>query len=172
MSSLPVPVFVYYLQQLEHLLARIEEQSNYKNGILYARLDTSQDESMFPLVQQARTAISFSLRACCPLAELETVNFAQSEVTFTAVKQEIRDSIEFLEQIPLHRFQDYEQRSITTTAGFAELEMKGEEFLQMYALPNFFFHITMVYAIARQRGITLGKGDFDGLHRYPPGFTF
>jgi hypothetical protein len=26
----------------------------------------------------------------------------------------------------------------------------------------------MVYAIARQRGLPLGKPDFDGQHRYPP----
>ena len=42
----------------------------------------------------------------------------------------------------------------------------------MYALPNFFFHYSMVYAIARQAGVEIGKSDFDGYHDYPVGFTF
>jgi hypothetical protein len=42
----------------------------------------------------------------------------------------------------------------------------------MYAVPNFLFHYSMVYAIARQAGGPVGKSEFDGYHRYPPGFTF
>ncbi len=172
MNSLPIRVFVHYLLQLEHLLARIEEQSGFKNGILYARLDTKQDESMFPMVQQARTAISFALRACCPLAGLEIKSFARTDVHFSTLKEEIRETIIFLEQIPEDMFVGYEQRLIATKAGFANLELPGQDFLQLYALPNFFFHLSMVYAIARQRGLSLGKGDFDGFHQYPEGFSF
>ena len=31
-----------------------------------------------------------------------------------------------------------------------------------YALPNFWFHSTMVYAILRSMGVGLGKGDWIG----------
>nr|WP_267874749.1 DUF1993 family protein [Telluria antibiotica] len=40
------------------------------------------------------------------------------------------------------------------------------------AVPNFFFHYSMVYAIARQAAVPVGKSEFDGYHRYPSGFTF
>jgi hypothetical protein len=62
--------------------------------------------------------------------------------------------------------------TVRTTAGFAGLALPGPEFLQLYALPNFFFHYSMVYAIARQAGAPIGKADFDGYHAYPPGFEF
>jgi hypothetical protein len=39
-------------------------------------------------------------------------------------------------------------------------------------VPNFFFHYAMVYAIARQAGVPVGKADFDGYHDYPPQFAF
>jgi len=29
-------------------------------------------------------------------------------------------------------------------------------------LPNFFFHVTMVYALLRQNGVVIGKRDFLG----------
>jgi hypothetical protein len=30
----------------------------------------------------------------------------------------------------------------------------------------------MAYAIARAAGVPLSKGDFDGYHQYPDGFSF
>jgi hypothetical protein len=31
-----------------------------------------------------------------------------------------------------------------------------------FVLPNFFFHTSMVYALLRNNGVELGKGDFLG----------
>jgi hypothetical protein len=38
----------------------------------------------------------------------------------------------------------------------------GEGFLQSFALPNFYFHASMAYAILRTHGVPLGKRDFMG----------
>jgi hypothetical protein len=65
-----------------------------------------------------------------------------------------------------------EDRIIQHRAGFAEIEQKGTDFLFLYGLPNFFFHITMGYASLRAAGVVLGKADFDGFHDYPAGFRF
>jgi hypothetical protein len=78
----------------------------------------------------------------------------------------------YLAAIPDAHFAGIDTVSVQTTAGFAELELPGPEYYQMYAVPNFFFHYSMVYAIARQTGVPIGKSDFDGYHRYPSGFTF
>jgi hypothetical protein len=61
---------------------------------------------------------------------------------------------------------------IDDKAGFAELVLPANEFLYQYAMPNFFFHLSMVYAIAKQSGLCLSKADFDGYHIYPAGFSF
>ena len=61
---------------------------------------------------------------------------------------------------------------IEDMAGPVPISMKAEDFLMRFAYPNFYFHLGMVYAIARSRGVPLTKGDFDGLHQYPPGFSF
>jgi len=34
--------------------------------------------------------------------------------------------------------------------------------LKSFSLPNFFFHCTMTYALLRQGGVDLGKGDYLG----------
>jgi len=38
----------------------------------------------------------------------------------------------------------------------------GTQFLQQFAVPSFFFHVTTVYAILRHKGVPLMKGDFLG----------
>ena len=64
------------------------------------------------------------------------------------------------------------RQQFATAAGFAVLEQTGLEFLQLYGLPNFFFHMTMGYAALRAAGVPLGKADFDGFHFYPEDFSF
>jgi hypothetical protein len=38
----------------------------------------------------------------------------------------------------------------------------GQAFLTGFALPNFFFHASMAYALLRQGGVDIGKMDFLG----------
>ena len=40
--------------------------------------------------------------------------------------------------------------------------MRGGDYLDHYALPNFHFHLTTAYAILRHNGARLGKSDFLG----------
>ena len=42
------------------------------------------------------------------------------------------------------------------------MEFPGEMFLKAFSLPNFFFHVTMAYALLRQGGVELGKMDYLG----------
>jgi hypothetical protein len=127
---------------------------------------------MFPLLQQARTAIGFTLRATCPLAGREIVSFRDDDMSFAGVRAELDRTMAYLAAIPDADFDGIGALTVHTTAGFAELALPGWEYYQMYAVPNFFFHYAMVYAIARQAGVPVGKSEFDGYHRYPAAFTF
>ncbi|MFI4959537.1 MAG: DUF1993 family protein [Lysobacterales bacterium] len=48
------------------------------------------------------------------------------------------------------------------TAGGNERKMKGNDYLQQFALPNFYFFVTTAYDILRHRGVPIGKRDFLG----------
>ncbi len=41
-------------------------------------------------------------------------------------------------------------------------KFNGQDYLLLYALPNFYFHTTTAYAILRHNGLAIGKGDFIG----------
>ncbi|QPC80019.1 hypothetical protein HYE68_010771 [Fusarium pseudograminearum] len=41
-------------------------------------------------------------------------------------------------------------------------DMKSRDFVQGYAIPNIFFHLTTAYAILRKEGVEIGKQDYIG----------
>ena len=51
---------------------------------------------------------------------------------------------------------------IAWTAGSNNRKLKGNDYLQQFALPNFFFFVTTAYNILRHRGVPIGKRDFPG----------
>ena len=165
MTVTPARLFLHYLGRLDALLKQVEA---FDGTVADRRLHPD----MFPLLQQARVAIGFTLRATCPLAGREIVSFRADALTFPSVFGELEGTMAYLAAIPDADFAGMDARRVRTTAGFAELDLPAAEYYQMYAVPNFFFHYSMVYAIARQGGVPVGKSDFDGYHRYPSGFTF
>jgi hypothetical protein len=40
--------------------------------------------------------------------------------------------------------------------------MTGFDYAREYVLPNFFFHVSMAYAILRKEGAPIGKADYMG----------
>ncbi|MCC2954733.1 DUF1993 domain-containing protein [Massilia sp. IC2-477] len=161
----PTRLFLHYLDRLRDLLKRIEV---FGTDISGKRLHPD----MLPLLQQAKTAIGFALRTSCPLAGREIVSFSNDEYTLQSVFVELDLTTRYLSTIPDTDFGDFDALKVGTAAGFADLNMPAWDYYLMYAVPNFFFHYSMVYAIARQAGVPIGKADFDGYHKYPPGFSF
>jgi uncharacterized protein len=53
-----------------------------------------------------------------------------------------------------------EDKHITIKLGANERKFTGRELLQIFILPNFYFHCTTAYGILRHCGVELGKHDF------------
>jgi hypothetical protein len=166
MTVTPTRLFLHYLRRLEAILKQVEA---FDGAVADRRLHPD----MFPLLQQARVAIGFTLRATCPLAGREIVSLRDDEdAGFPSIYAELERTMAYLAAIPDAEFAGIDALHVRTTAGFAELDLPAAEYFHMYAVPSFFFHCAMVYAIARQGGVPVGKSDFDGYHCYPTGFTF
>ena len=160
MTMLPIAIFCAGLRRLAAMLDKLAAQPQ----ILQARLHPE----MLPFAAQVNAAVSFSLRGCCPLAGREVVSFNDGG----GLRQQIARTIAYLEAIPEEAFEGAAERLCHDRAGFADIALPADEFLHLYILPNFYFHFSMAYAIARSCGAPIGKGDFDGYHAYAPGFSF
>ena len=65
--------------------------------------------------------------------------------------------------LPAGAFENSETREIKVPAGpDRTLEFKGLDFLQTWAIPHVFFHVTTAYEILRHNGVEIGKIDYIG----------
>lgn len=155
MYQASVPVFRHYLSRVSDIVAVAGPDA------LDARIADA-----FPARQQFATAAGFALRVACPLAGRDVPDLPQGLGPRLAVARAMLGAMTPAE------FEGAEARVIRHQAGFAVLEQTGAEFLHLYGIPNFFFHLTMGYAALRAAGVPLGKADFDGFHSYPADFRF
>ena len=162
-----IDTFIRFLGQLARMLDKIESCDDEFGSILSASLAPD----MVPLVTQVRVSANFPCRALCKSVGKDVISFENSLDSYQGLKHQLRESIHFLEQMKPET--NYRQEAvITDQAGQQEITLPITDYFRQFVLPNFFFHIAMVYAIARQQGVPLSKGDFDGLHFYPVGFSF
>lgn len=150
-----VPVFRHYLSRVAGMVEK-------------AGVDgmAAQIGDGFTASQHFATAAGFAVRTVYPLAGLEIPDLPQALAPRMAVARAHLGAMKAAD------FEGAEERIIQHRAGFADLEQSGADYLHLFGLPNFFFHLTMGYAALRQTGIDLGKADFDGLHWYPADFRF
>ncbi|OBP17180.1 hypothetical protein A5320_21160 [Rheinheimera sp. SA_1] len=161
-----IEIFVEFLRLLSSLLDKVEEHFGGDERILHERLSPD----MFPLCVQVEIVASFALRSCCPIAGVEVNSYSREVKSFANLRAQLEDTFNYITSLD-EKHSNLEV-VIEDMAGPSPISMKAEDFLMRFAYPNFYFHLGMVYAIARSRGVPLTKGDFDGLHQYPPGFSF
>lgn len=159
-----VPVMLHYLDRSRRMLVAARRQPE----LLHVRLAPD----MFSAGQQFASAAGFSLRACCPLAGVAVPEFPQAAMDHAGLVGRLDFAEAALKALDPAAFDGAETREIRHRAGFAEMVQTGDCYLHLFALPNFFFHLSMGFAVLRQGGIEIGKSDFDGQHDYPPDFRF
>lgn len=154
-------LFQYYLSQLDVIVSKIPPE----------KFPLTLANGMFTLEMNAKIAANFALRGYCPLLNHSVVSFFRDESGKEAVQEQLSETIKYLNELPeVIQFDD--KKLLKDKAGFSEVELSQPVFIYRYIFPNFLFHISMVYAIAKANGVELGKGDYDGIHSYPEGFSF
>ncbi|HYM98576.1 MAG TPA: DUF1993 domain-containing protein [Aestuariivirgaceae bacterium] len=117
---------------------------------------------MFPLVRQVQTVTDFAKAIAFRLAGREPPKWDDTEKTFEELKTRIDKALKILQAVKPDDFEGSQMREITVSPGGRMLKFKGDDYLFNFALPNFYFHVTIAYAILRHAGVELGKSDYIG----------
>jgi len=118
---------------------------------------------MFSLSRQVQIACDLAKNSVSRLAALEPPRFEDNEKTLEELRTRIARTIDYMKGIPASAFEGSEDRDLKVPAGPDKfLDFKGLDFVQRWAIPNVFFHITTAYAILRHNGVDIGKRDFIG----------
>ena len=160
MYDASVPVFTHFLGSLSVILKKAEAHCAAKKidpaVILNARLFPD----MFAFTRQVQIASDAGKGAGARLAGIAVPSYPDEEKSFEDLQGRIAKTIDFLAGLKKEQFDGAENRDIHIKAGPRELDFTGAAFLETWAKPNFFFHLTTAYAILRHNGIELGKPDF------------
>lgn len=154
-----VPVFVKLLGGLKNVLektaAHAKEKGLSEAGILSDRLAPD----MYPLSRQVQIACDNAKGATARLSGEEPPKYEDTEQTISELQARIDKTLEFIQTIPAASFIDAANRKVSLPYWKGK-HMLGGEYALEYAVPNFLFHVTTAYAIARKNGVPLVKGDF------------
>ena len=163
MYSASVPVFSRLLSNMLGWLDKADEHAKAKkfDSSIYLGLRLAPD--MFALTRQVQIASDAAKGAVARLAGVELPKWEDDEASLDDLRARIRKTIDYVQSFKPAQIDGSEQREVLVPRRVGEpLKFEGEVFLKHYALANFYFHATTTYALLRQAGVELGKGDFLG----------
>ncbi len=160
MYAFSAPVFARMLRNLSAMLGKAEAHAkakNYDPAILFnARLAPD----MFTLARQVQIATDHAKGAMARLAGQPPESIEDKETSFGELQARIAKVIAIVEAYSEAQLEGADKREISVKIPNAELKFSGIDYLNTWALPNFYFHLSTAYAILRHNGVELGKRDF------------
>jgi hypothetical protein len=150
-----VPIFIKTLGGVRHVLEKAAASGLDEQTLLNDRLAPD----MFPLVKQVQMATDNAKGATARLAGIEVPVFPDMETTIAELQARIDSVLAFITSVPRESFADAGDRKVTL-GYYPGKYMLGYDYAREYALPNFFFHAAMTYALVRKNGVAIGKADY------------
>ena len=117
---------------------------------------------MLPFSRQIQLASDFAKNSMARLAAVDPPKFDDVETTMDELVDRVKKTLAYVDSVPAAALEGSETRHIVIKMRDRTLEFKGLEFLQIWALPNFFFHHVTAYNLLRHNGVDIGKKDFIG----------
>jgi hypothetical protein len=120
---------------------------------------------MLPLSRQIQLACDFAAKGCARLAHVDVPSTPDTEKTFAELRQRLAKTSDYLKTFTPAQFEGADRRDVTFPAGpDRTITLKGQEFLNRFAFPNFYFHAAIAHGLLRHNGVEIGKRDFLGVN--------
>jgi hypothetical protein len=152
-----VPVFVHSMASIQAWLDKTLAEGKSETAVLESRLAPD----MRPFPAQIQMASDSAKNAVARLAGISAPAMPDVEASFAELKDRCRRTIAFIEGIHRSALEGAEEREVKLKfPNGTGYRFNGRDYLTGFALPNFFFHVTMTYALLRAQGVAVGKPDF------------
>ena len=162
MSQACLPAFETGLNALSGVLDKAAAFTAAKKVDPAVLLSWRLAPDMFALARQVQVACDQAKNGAARLAGAEPPKFEDNETSLDQLKQRIAKTVAYLKTLDAKAIDSAAEREITFPLGSSKGQMKGDDYLNHFVLPNFYFHLTAAYAIVRHCGVELGKRDFLG----------
>jgi hypothetical protein len=115
----------------------------------------------FALARQVQSACDTAKFGASRLTGRDAPVFADTEKTVAELKARVEAVIKYLDTFSPADFDSAATR-VVTQPRWEGKTMTGADYFLEHVVPNFFFHLTHVFAILRHNGVNIGKRDYLG----------
>jgi hypothetical protein len=157
------PAFLQILGSLSGILTKAEAHCKAKNIQPEVLLGARLYPDMLPLTKQIQIASDFAAKTCARLTGSEVPSTPDTEKTFDELKQRLTRTADYVRAFKPAQFDGADSRDVTFPVGPTSMTLKGQQFLNAFAFPNFYFHAATAHGILRHNGVEIGKRDFLGV---------
>ena len=162
MYQATIPVFARGLRVVSSLLekaqAHVEQDGIVPDILLSAQLAPD----MLNLTAQVQRVSDTAKLSVQRLSTIAAPKFDDNETSFEQLQQRLADTLAYVEGVSAGQMAGSAQREVVLNWIDGGKTFAGDDYLLGFALPNFYFHVSMVHAILRNNGVTIGKLDYLG----------
>ena len=161
-----IPAFLRQLQGLQNVLGKVASFAETKKVEPSVLLNMRLAPDMYPFVRQVQMATDHANGVAARLTNVPVPKNPDVETTVPELEARIAKTVDFLKSVTPEQCAGAETREIVLLLGpkkdFRLEFTNGDDYVMKFALPNFYFHATAAYLIARHAGVEVGKRDYLG----------
>lgn len=147
------------LTTLSHVLERGAALAKSKGVSEADMLEWRLIDDMNPLRFQAFVCINFPKQWTARVLGQEVPADIPNDLDLAGLKAAIEESKAFLAKLKPEQFAGRDDVPLKVNLGQIEMTLPAAQWLTGFATTNFYFHLSIAYAILRARGADLGKRD-------------
>lgn len=159
--EMTVPLLIKNISNLKAILMKGAEHAHTSGMTEADFLGQNIASDMFPLLKQIQIATDNAKAIPARLCGIDPISLPDTETTVVELKARMDTVLAHLATYTPEQFAHAGERKVMMPY-YPNQFILGKDYLVEFALPNFFFHETVAYAIIRMIGTTLGKGDYLG----------
>jgi hypothetical protein len=162
MYYLAIRQFARTLKNLDAILEKTIQHAQARkfdvNNFCSARLTPD----MLPFLAQVRIACDNAKAAAANLAGKVAPKHEDTETTVEDLRARIAKCVAYLDTFTEKDFENTSPKTIAKLAYPPGKALYADEYLFARQIPNFYFHVSMAYALLREGGVEIGKDDYLG----------
>ncbi len=153
--------FARSLRQLDHCLDKAIAYATSRKFDVNVLAGSRLAPDQYELARQVQSACDSAKLAAARLSGKDVPKHPDNEKTIEELKARIASVLRILDGFGEADFVGSDDRPVRMSWLPGKV-LRGRDYLVEFAAPNFFFHVTMAYAILRHNGVELGKLDYIG----------
>ncbi|MBB3661059.1 hypothetical protein FHX15_006334 [Rhizobium sp. BK650] len=161
MYRLTVPMFQRGIASLKTYLDKAEAYAEEKKIDPAILVNARLAPDMLPLSGQYQRASDTAKFALSRLTATDAPKFEDNEASIADLRERMAKTEAYLANFSPEALEGSDAKDITIPGRNASV-VPGIEYVALFALPNFYFHVTTAHAILRNQGAPVGKRDFLG----------